>query len=598
MQFGPRLQSGSGTRGPALRSAGSPSAAGAASRALPFALLGIATVLAHASSFSVALVGDDYRWIEKARTSAWTALLAPRGLFKSFYRPWSRELHFAVLDRTFGLSPAPYHAVNLTLTFAALALGFVWMRRIAGAAIAAVAVAAIATLTPWQLLNDWASGSQDLWMIAWSLAALLAAQVGRGGWAAVAFALALLSKETAAAVPLIALAEGAIVRRRNARGLAADLAPMLVVLLAWAAVHPLLGGALWYARPGVGPRAPGPSPPFAWLWRSTLGSLDLDERPQPDAGWGGALLAAIPVALALGAFVWTAGFRRDAGLRGRTDAHAPGPGAVPRARIAAFGVACALAGWLPLAFPALGWHAYYALFGAMGAWLALATVIERSRPAVLASVLLLATLSAARADTPSEDWSTGWFQRRAATFLEVTHADLMRLHPRLPLRSRLFFTAVPAGSGLIPGGEESPPLRVWYSDSTLQAAYLSHYAPRPAEDTVGRDYFFRFDSRRGWIEIAAGEERDAAAHGDDPAWRRDHEQLAGCFAQAGDWPRAEREYGKLAVATPEDATYAFDAGLCACEGGQGEAARRWFERAASLPGADSTMMAAARTGCP
>ena len=588
MQVGPRPQPGTGSRGSAVAVAGSSPLAERGLRVLPFAILGAATLAAHASSLSVALVGDDYRWVEKARSSPLAALLAPRALFKNFYRPWSRELHFAVLHRAFGLAPAPYHVANLVLTFAALSLAFVWIRRLAGTAIAGIAIAAAAALAPWQLLNDWASGSQDLWMMVWALAALIAAQAGRAWWAATAFALALLSKETAATVPLVAAAEGWLMQRRSARELAARLTPMLLVALAWLAIHPLLGGALWYARgAGPGPRAFGDTPPLAWLWQSALSALQLDGHPAPESGWRRALIGAAPVAVALSAFAWIASGR----ARGQ-DSAAP-----TRRRIAALGGVWALCGWLPLALPRLGWHAYYALFGAMGAWLALATLLVRSRAAVVASLCVLCALAAAQADTPSDDWSVGWFQRRAASFLELTRADLMRLHPRLPARSRLYFSAVPAGTGLLPGGEESPPLRVWYGDSTLQAAYLSRYARRAARDAAGRDYFFRFDPHRGWVEIVEGDETLGDGRGEDPAWRRDHELLAGCFARADDWTRAEAEYGKLASAAPGDATYAFDAGLCACQGGRSESARRWFERAAALPGADSTMIAAARLGC-
>jgi hypothetical protein len=264
------------------------------------------------------------------------------------------------------------------------------------------------------------------------------------------------------------------------------------------------------------------------------------------------------------------------------------------AHVAILGALWALLAWAPLLLPKLGWHAYYALFGALGAWLALALGLARWR--WLAPVLIgcLALARAGLATTPTSDWGTEWFQRRAAAFTEDAHAALSRLRPALPPHSRVFFAGVPGSIGLVPGGEESPPLRVWYRDRTLRAASLERYRPRPAGDTSGQDVFFRFDPEVGWREIVKGEEDVAAARARAPRWRADHEQLAIALARGRDWNGTCAEYLKLAGAYPEDPAYAYYTGLALAVLGDSVRSGEWIRRAAALPTADEEIRAAAR----
>src|SRR6185503_14222528 len=189
--------------------------------------------------------------------------------------------------------------------------------------------------------------------------------------------------------------------------------------------------------------------------------------------------------------------------------------AAPRSRIMAFGLSWAIAGWAPLFLPSLGWHAYYGLIGTLGMWLMIASLIARRT--ILASVVLAALLMvrAGRATTPSSDWSAEWFHHRAADFGALTQRYLMITHPRFPRYTRISLSSVPGNVGLVPGGEESPLLRVWYGDPTLQTRYLSRYQARNPADPPGPDYFFRWDSLAGWREIYTGpEDLSAIAPGD------------------------------------------------------------------------------------
>jgi hypothetical protein len=476
---------------------------------LALAALALAVLAIHAGSVALPLVGDDYFFLEKSEHTSLPGLFAPVHLVSGFYRPWGRELHFALLHRAFGIAPLPFHLANLALTFAALALFWTWARRVAGGAAAAAAAAGLATLAPWQLANVWAACAQDLWMLVASMLALLSTRAGRGGLAALALTIALLSKETAAVLPGIAMAEALLLRREPLARALRLIAPMLVVLALWLAVHPLLGGVLGYGRAlaaaqtAVTPAGP---PLLERLWRTPAMALQLDAWPAPERGWAAAVLRALPGLALLGTFAWLAWANAHGAAATRGGASAPAPG--PRAF--ALGLTWAACGWAPLAFPTIGWHAYYGLFGAFGVWLALGTLLARSRAATLVVIACTGVLAAAAADTPSQDWGTPWFQRRAAEFTGETHDELLRLHPAVPRGSRLFFTGVPSGIGLLPGGDDSPELRLWYGDPALRAAFLSRYRPRAAGDRAGRDFFFRYDADSGWVELAAPASAEAS----------------------------------------------------------------------------------------
>ena len=549
-------------------------------RATAAALLALhaGIVLLHADALRVPLVGDDYFFLEKAEQARGPSLLAPRGLVSGFYRPWSRELHFAWLHRVAGLDPLPFHLANLVLALAAAALLFLLVRRIAGVRVAAVTTAAAATLAPWGVLVAWASGAQDLWMIVAALLALHAALAGRRFAMAGAFAMALLSKETAATLPLALIVLERRVAGRPWRVVARDLLPCAAVLGVWAAAHPLLGGALWYARDRV--VAPGPHVSALSRLSGTIASLvQLDPSgrfPAPEHGWWMAALRAAPGALALAMAILLAA----RGVRA---------GGERRRALTALGAAVAAAGWLPLAAPGIGWHAYYALFGALGAWVAIGAWLEPALAVPL--TIALALLGAARADTPGLDWGTEWFQRRAAEFIDLTHRELTALHPTLPRASRLWFIDVPAGIGLLPGGDDSPVLRVWYGDPSLRAAFLSRYRARASGDTAGAELFFRYDRQRGWIEVDADPARD-------PAWRQDHGRVAAALLDGGDLAGARAQFALLAAADSSDAGSLLALGVCDCQLGDRDAARRAFARVLALPHAPPAVRAEAARGCP
>ena len=529
----------------------------------------------YAAALTVPFINDDFIFLDMSRASGFLALWRFVDLSFHWYRPWSRELHYWTIQRLFGARETPFHLVSFALWLAVLVAFWALVRRLAGPRTAAVATAGMASLAAWGVPLSWIASVQELWMLLFALLTLHAWAAGRRLLATVTLALALLSKETAAVLaPMLVVHAWMVEGRRPAEAVRRALPPIVLTGL-WALVHPLLGGRLWY--PVSGPLESGVAPQgLATLLRAIPVAVNLDSVPRPEHGWAAVLAPGVAGALILGAVA-------AAGLAGAAarEPKATGPLA---GRLAGFGAVWAVLGWAPLLMPSLGWHAYYALLGCFGVWLALGTALARRPWAAVALVAALALVRPARADTPSLDWGSEWYQRRAAEFIRVMRAQLRATHPRMPEHARLFFVRVPSNVGFLAG--DGPALRVWYGDPTLRAGYYSAYRPRAATAPAGPDLFFRFDSTGGWVEVVPGAEDVARARLANPRWEADHGTLAATLARAGDWVPAAAEYAKLAEAVPARVDYAYDAGVCFESSGDSSAAARWYARAAALPGAD------------
>ena len=532
----------------------------------------------YASALSVPFINDDYVFLDKTRAAGFLQLWRLEDLTFHWYRPWSRELHYWTLQRWFGVRELPFHLASLALWLAVLATFWALARRLAGARAATVATAAMTALAAWGVPVLWVAGVQELWMLFFSLLVLHAALARRTLLATLALTGALLSKETAAVVVGIAFAGLVTVGGRKPLEAMRETLPLLIVTALWAVVHPVLGGRL--AHPFADPLEPGER---AW-WivdrlRTALVSVNLDAVPRPERGWGSVLLPGLSGAIVLGGMV-------ALGARGpRANGETPAPRAV-----IACGALWALLGWAPLLMPSLGWHAYYALLGCFGVWLALAPLVARHATVAVAVVASLALLRPARADTPSLDWGSEWYQRRAAEFIGTMRDQLLAAQPRLPSHSRLFFVRIPSNVGFLAG--DGPAIRIWYGDPTLKAGFYSAYHPRGPEDPSGPDLFFRYDRLGGWVEVVSGPEDVARARRANPRWEKDHVSLARTLASGGDWRRAAVEYAKLADASPGTFDYAFDAAVCFETLGDSTAAAAWYRRAAALPGADAEALRA------
>jgi len=534
--------------------------------------------LAYGFGLHLAFINDDYFFLDKVAGRRFVGLWAPSDLIFNWYRPWSRELHYWVLLHLFGLREPAYHLVNFGLWLAVIGLYFTLVRKLLGQSVAAIATVGLASLALWGSPILWVAGAQELWMLLFSLLTLLAVWRGRSIWAFPAFALALLSKETAAVVPAIAVAMLCLLEPSSLRAALRRTAGLWTLLIAWAFLHPTLHARLFgHLRTSLETERR-QSPPLIAI-KTLLAQFNLDGALAPEAGWTHVLLRGMAAAVILGAAVWLLS-------KGRSRA--------PSRRGVALGLAWAFGSWWILFLPSIGWHAYYGVLGSMGFWIAMGSVLERHRRWAIAAVVLLAFFREAEAATMSWDWGSAWYQVRAGRILDSIRARLFEMHPNLPPNSRLYFAEIPNNIGFLAG--DGPAVRVWYEDRSLRAMYLSAYEPRAAT-AAGGDYFFLFDSLTTLYEMTPGEPEPPG----DFRWRRARGLLASLFIHAGNPAGAAREYAALAHSDPADPGHALFAGAAYAASDQPESASVYRRLAVRALG-DSTvsdgfpnLVAAART---
>lgn len=428
--------------------------------------LGAVLSIHYARALGLSFSNDDYIILDKLHYVSFWSLWVPHDLLSNYYRPWSREFHYWALSRVFGVEPLPFHLASWGLWFAAHLLFFSFLNRAVGPAVAAIATCLSATQAAWGTLLVWAAGSQDLWAINAGLLSLWAFAQRRTAIATLAFVVALLSKETVVTLPLIAALYCVIVQRERVRSVLLRTIAMLPALVLWAMLHPHIGG-------GYRPWGYMPQPVWPVLSSSLRQLVNLDVTPAPEGGWAGALLLGTFGAVALG----------GAALRSVRPVANPvehEQDLASRMRLAVWGLLWAILGWAPLLVAGVRWHSYYALWGALGFWTAVAALLRRPWWAAVALVAVLALLRPARTATPQDDLGSEWYHRRAGKITGAIEADIRRAHPTLASHSRVFFALIPGGVGLVGGPGYSPPLKVWYADTTVRGYYYSHYRTRTA----------------------------------------------------------------------------------------------------------------------
>lgn len=485
-------------------------------------------------TLGISFLGDDYVFLDRTRDARVQDLWSLANADFGWFRPWSRDVHFWVLQHLFGPNETVFRATGLALWFVGLALYQRLTCELAGARAAWLATAAVGALELWAAPLIWISGSQDLWMIVWVMAALWAQVRGRRLLALPFYALALLSKETAAALPFIAFAHAVLIARQRPAAALRRVLPLLLLTLAWLLVHPTLIRRFVHADPAQF-GADVHFGPATVLGRTLLSNLNadflghrLDWFSVESARLALALLALLAIAL----------------LALRIP---PVPATVPRppARaFVAFGAAWAAAAWAPLFQASVGWHAYYGGLGAMGAWFAILMPLERRPRIVMAVLTVLCVLHLPAAASSGWDWGSEWYQRRAGNLLGLIRQQLAARHPMLPRYSRLYFGSIPNNIGLVAGN--SPAIKVWYHDSTIVAGFYSYYRPRPAAMPRGPDLFFHFDSTAGIRELVTGPEDLTTALREDPDWLADHKSLAMTLLTQGSPAAAAVEFEKIA----------------------------------------------------
>ncbi|MEY4373944.1 MAG: hypothetical protein RL760_110, partial [Candidatus Eisenbacteria bacterium] len=530
-------------------------------RAIGVFLLGLFLLARFGDLFRMPFLNDDYVFLDHVTGKSFGSLWGFRELAFHWWRPWSREFHYWWIQGAFGPVEWPFHLASLALACGVLAAFWALGRRLVGAPAAAIAVAGAATLSGWGLLLLWPAGAQDLWMLLLSLLALSAWHDERPLRATLFYALAIMSKETAALLVVLFALHDRWVARRPWQESVIRLAPALLLSLVWVFVHPMLLGRLWAGAPSPTPPSPAAVAPWVTLWRSLLSVFSLDLWPHPEGGWRAVWWDGLRGALILIAFVE---------LLARPDERPSNMLAGGRMRSSRGTMPLAWSWWacgtLPLLLPGLGWHAYYAHFAVLGLWLVVGRTLARHPGVAMVLIGSLAFLGAGRAATPSEDWGEAAYQRRAGAFVSGIKEQLLGAYPTMEKHARLWFVRLPNNVGFLAG--DGPVVRVWYREPTLQAGFYSAYRAREANEPQGPDHFFRMDELGRFQEVkrdgmtatepGADPGKDAA-RARDPRWERDHVSLAHTLAAGRDWRGAAAEFRRLAIAFPDSAGYAFDA---------------------------------------
>lgn len=542
-------------------------------------LLGLAAcfLARFADVVQLPLLFDDYTILEKVRRHSFAGLWAPSELLYGWYRPWSRETYFAIIDRLAAAHPIAFHLAGLSLAVACLVAFYLLARRVNGERAAAVASAGLAAMGAWSGALTWGAGAQETWMLLFALLALHAVLSRRDALATLALAGALLSKETAGVVPVVMVLAMVCIQRESLRTAARRIAGPVALTLAWVVLHPTLRARL--LGHAAAPEAASGVTAMSVTIKSLGAFVNCERVPRPDSGFLPALSEGLPALIILvpllltiagvGKFKSTAGDAVDA------------PDASSRTRAATFGGAWAALALVPLFAPGLAWAPYYVLLAACGAWLAAGCLLAPRPTWAVALVAVVAVLQPLGAHTPAWEWGAHSFQARAAYVTSGLERALKRHHSRLEPHSRLFFADVPQSAGV---GQEwfDPAFHVWYRDTTIHGAFLSEYRTRDASEPAGPDLFFRFEPPDGWTEIRLGPEDAHRARAANPRWLDDHRRVVIQLGRANDWPRAAAELEKLAVARPDNPE--FPASLAFALGRLGDAAgaARWQARADSL----------------
>lgn len=500
------------------------------------AALALFALLTHGPSLNLPFIGDDYVFLDKTREASFWQLWSLYNTDFSWYRPLSREFHFWALQHIFGLHAVGFRLFGIALWLIVISLYWGIARRLIAPRAALIACAAVTSLSLWGTPIIWISGSQDLWMLLFTLAAILLFANQQRLWGCLPFALALLSKETAAVLPALLFGYVLLVEQQTPRTALRRTAPYWGLMFVWVVCHPTLH--IRFLHPSRMAFELQHRPPLLLIpIKTLLASLNMHLMPHP-LGAGPLDVARISTASALLAAVLALGLRSPVAA----GSH---PSNLRPPRISQFALLWMALGWLPLLQPSIGWHAYYGCLGVLGAWLLFAQWLQRHARLAIGAIACLTLLQGAQAFTPTWDWGNVWYQRRAGTMLDAIRDQLRREHPAFPPHSRVFLGHIPNNIGLVAG--QSPALRVWYRDATLQAGFYSYYRPRLPSEPDGPDFFFRFDSTRGMVEVMAGPENLQSERLSNPDWEDDHTKLAMLFLRAGDPRRAAIEFDKIAT---------------------------------------------------
>lgn len=399
----------------------------------------------------------------------------------------SRQAYFWLATRAGGESPVFFHALGLLIFLSALLAFFSIVRRLVGNASALFAVALVALHYSADVPLRWASGSQDLLAILFALIAIRAAMGGHRNWAAVALALALLSKEVVAGTAILAIVAGRQSGERWSEATRRSWA-LIATTAAWACWRVLMP----HHAPGA--ELPGPAQALPGLL-AAVGHLaqvavaaEFRMTGSPIGHWR---LAGFLPALVVVIVFWLV-TRSSAS---QEPAHAPGDST--RSRLAtALALWWIVLGTVPMVGVANIWSAYFYLWAMFGAGLLAASLTVHASPSLRVALLaaLVGLSAGARALDEFEVSAAPWtwqshvnrhYVDRSVEQVQSFVWQMKRARPALPRHSTVFFANVPPSSGWQTA--DGPVIRWAYQDSTLHSYFLTQFSRERAR---GEIFFF------------------------------------------------------------------------------------------------------------
>jgi tetratricopeptide (TPR) repeat protein len=466
--------------------------------------LGLLLLSLHGSALGLPFLADDYFFLTDRQRGIVGSLVHGYTEVPAYFRPVGRELYFWIVGWIAGANPLVFHLANLTVLLATLAVVARIAYSLAGIRAALIAAGAYALFYPHRVQLGYVSCSQDLLATALGCGAVLAYLGGRRWWSAGCFFLAMLSKESVAALPLVLAAWERFAGEKRGRGLARaarQTGPLWLALLAWGALVPLVRhGFGWLdSQPGNVPIADVAyrARDFVMGLAFTLLTYVGAEHPWTRMGKSFPPLPPLVASIALAALFpllawalarWRSESEERAGASAAAAAPAPPLRRDPEPRaLLVLGLAWAILGALPVAVVGVRFSAYYASFSAVGFALVLASLLAR-RPLALAIPVfaLLAGLDlGANAGTR---FRLNENDRQAPPGLSITNDALLRLETAYVRAFQAFLRAHPLGPHPIiylsqpfgfsimgTGGVMGP--RIWHDDPGLEVRFLSGYHP-------------------------------------------------------------------------------------------------------------------------
>lgn len=447
------------------------------SRWLAAILLVLGLAALYAGALQTGFLNDDHLFLEEARTRGLLpSILDPQGL-ANFFRPVSRQLWFEALTPIAGGHPLVFHVANFVVFLAALGLLADLLLVFAPPAAALAGVLWFALL-PMQRVNlTWISCSQDLLALAGCLGAFALHRRGHRAWAIMAFLLAILSKESALALPVLLFAWEWRIERRPLRQALTRILPYALPILLWGVGEQQLRDA----SPAVAARLRFGAGEFAanilHLGQALLGI----EHP---SGIVAGLLAAGPSVVALLALAPLAAWFPHASAQ-----HVTPPQAASGREVWWFALVW-IAAFAVLPWPlAATWSAYYFTLAAVGGALVVAILASRlTRWSFLACLMGAlwwhAGISAIPAFAVQESpWNptsrlTAFYFERGARLSSRLESALHRVEPDPAPGTRFFFATLPPFAGFQMGNGAA--IRSTYRDSSLRSYFYSEFSETTA----------------------------------------------------------------------------------------------------------------------